>query len=171
MINFQPTISLSKTTNYHLIWSYHENTDLMETYEISGLSSLPSTKAFFLPSSLFALGWPWIHLQHKRIVVAVFRQNNYFFEPKTIKKIPSGKCDSYTLMLRINPPLQQVSSKVNLLQHHAPSESGLTSIFRTFNRLCDFKHFQVRFIGYNVKPKVLNFTFLTELNCKNAYKH
>ena len=62
--------------------------------------------------------------------------------------------------------------KVNRLQHLAWSESDLTSIFRgTFNRLCDFKHFWVRFIRYNVKPNVLNFTFLTEVNCKNACKY
>ena len=143
MINFLPTISLSKTNNYHLIWSYRDNTVLMETYEISGLSSLPILESQFSCHLHFTPQGAWIHLQHTRIAVAFSRWNFYFFKPK-----------------------------VNLLQHLAPSKSGLTSIFRgTFNRLCDFKHFQVRFIRYNVKPNVLNFTFHTEVNYKNACKY
>ena len=141
MINFLPIISLSKTTNYHLIWSYRDNTVFMETYEISGLSSLPiperqfSCHLHFTPQGGF--------ICNIRVQLSHFLAGILFFKPK-----------------------------VNLLHHLAPSESDLTSIFRrTFNRLCDFKHFQVRFIRYNVKPNVLNFTFLTEVNCKNACKY
>ena len=52
-----------------------------------------------------ALNDGWVHLQHTRIAVVSARWSFLLFlSLKTIKKMPAGKCDSYTRMLQINPP-------------------------------------------------------------------
>ena len=47
----------------------------------------------------------WIHLQHTRVAVAFARWSFLLFLGILTIKIPAGKCDSYTRMLQMNPPV------------------------------------------------------------------
>ena len=88
MLNFLPTVSLSeKNIKYYLIWWFHDNTDLMETYKMRLVVRVPfqpSRKAICNFLVNFSHTLAWIHLQHTRIAVICARWN-FFLSLKTME--------------------------------------------------------------------------------------